>query len=108
MTNIISRVQPGKNGRIPAQCTNPAKFHQTYSCDFSKMCEREFDALNSVEQRSPHGQCVVPDAGKKRKKLSWTGFFITDEELPNIVERVMLAYDRNRAQTCIYQRKSSS
>ena len=42
----------------------------------------------------PHGECVVPDDGKNRKKLSWTGFFITDEELPYIVERVMMAYDK--------------
>ena len=30
MTNIIARVQPGVGGRIPAQCTNPIKFYQTY------------------------------------------------------------------------------
>ena len=42
----------------------------------------------------PHGECMVPDAGKKRKTLTWTGFFITDEELPHIVERVVRAYER--------------
>ena len=71
------------------------------------MCGRDFDVLSPMEKRcklneflwrkfsiDPYGKCMVPDAGKKRKTLTWTGFFITDEELPNIVERVMLAYDR--------------
>ena len=52
MTNIISRVQPGKNGSIPAQCTNPVQLHQTYSVSFKKICAREFDALNPTEKRS--------------------------------------------------------
>ena len=34
-----------------------------------------------------------PVGGKKRKTLSWTGFYITDEELPVIVDRVMRAYE---------------
>ena len=41
------------------------------------------------------GRCVVLEAGKKRKTLSWIGFYIIDEELPQIVERVMTAYDRS-------------
>ena len=99
MTNIISRVQPFPDGSMPAQCTNPAKFYQTYSYDFKKICGREFDAkltrfLFRKFSIDPHGKCMVPDAGKKLKTLSWTGFFITDEELPDIVERVMLAYDQ--------------
>ena len=41
----------------------------------------------------PFGKSMVPEAGKKRKIGSWIGFYITDEELPEIVERVMWAYD---------------
>ena len=45
----------------------------------------------------PLGKRMVPEDAKKRKKLSWIGFYITDEELPLIVHRVMAAYDVTRA-----------
>ena len=35
---------------------------------------------------------MVPEASKRRKTGSWIGFYITDEELPEIVERVMWAH----------------
>ena len=36
---------------------------------------------------------MLPEAGKQRKIGSWIGFYITDEEVLEIVERVMWAYD---------------
>ena len=38
---------------------------------------------------------MVPAVGgkKKIKSLSWTGFYITGDELPAIVDRVMSAYE---------------
>ena len=41
----------------------------------------------------PFGKSMVPEAGKKRKIGCWIGFYITDEEVLEIVERVMWAYD---------------
>lgn len=107
ISKIIERVQPGFGGLVPAACGDPLKFHRVYSCDFKKNCgAQSFEELSASEQRAklttflfakfstdPFGKRMVPENGKRRKTLSWTGFYITDDELPRIVERVMIAYE---------------
>ena len=104
-STIIERVQPGKGGLVPAACRDPLKFHKSYSNDFKKTCGCGFNELSPTDQRAklttflfakfstdPDGKHMIPENGKRRKILSWTGFYITDEELSQIVERVMIAY----------------
>ncbi len=45
------------------------------------------------------GVVMRPDDKKRRKTLSWPGFFILDDELPQIVDRVMIAWNVHRDHT---------
>ena len=94
---------------MPIQCTDPLKFHGTYSSDFKKICGADFENLSPEEQRDGlskflfrkfsidwEGMVMVPEGNKRRKVLCLNGFYITDEELPHLVDRVMTAYDRAR------------
>ena len=107
-SKIIDRVQPGVGGDVPAPCRDPVKFHKSYSSDFKKCCGCDFEELSPSEQRAkltaflfqkfstdPKGKHMVPADGKRRKTLSWIGFYITDDELPRLVDRVMLAYENS-------------
>ena len=105
-SNIIARLQPDVRNRVPAQCSDPVKFTQIHGAAFERSYGGGFHALDPREQRSklaeflrqkflldPFPKSMLPEAGKKRKIGSWIGFYITDEEVPEIVERVMWAYD---------------
>ena len=109
-SGIIDRVQPGYGGAIPKACSDPQKFHGTYAKDFKKIYDGKFEDLGAHDQRRAVmaflqmkfstdrlGECMVPEDAKRRKTLSWKGFYITDEELPRICQRVMAAYDATRA-----------
>ena len=109
-SGIIERVQPGYGGRVPAACSDPVKFHKSYAAAFKKSHGSNFQDLSATMQRAtlhaflflkfstdPLGKRMVPEDAKRRKTLSWIGFYITDEELPLIVQRVMAVYDVTRA-----------
>jgi hypothetical protein len=98
-------------GKQPIQSTDPNKFHRTYASSFKEICKRGFNELSPGEQREklseflrkkfsvdPVGKVMVPKEGKRRKILSWSGFHITDDELPAIVDRVIHAYGASRSE----------
>ena len=104
-SGIITRVEAGHGGEIPKQCSDPVAFFATYATGFVNSYQGNFRNLDADEQSQAltnflrrkfstdrYGQCMGPQNPKRRKKLSWMGFFITDVELPQIVERVMAAY----------------
>jgi hypothetical protein len=105
-SGFLARVAPVKStGRIPRSCTDPGRFHNTYSVVFREICKGPFEDLPECEQHAklseflfkkfstdPAEKKMAPAAGKKRKLLSWPGFHITDIELPQLVHRVIAAY----------------
>jgi len=108
---IAQRVDPKKcfQGKMPIQCTDSSRFHGSYSSDFKKICGADFENLSPEEQRDGLSKflfrkfsidwemvVMVPEGNKRRKTLSWNGFYITDEELLHLVDRVMTAYDSAR------------
>ena len=108
-SGILERVKPGHGGKIPKQCSDPGAFHGTYATAFVKYYEGNFEDLEAAEQRQvletflrvkfsidKMGQCMVPEDVKRWKVLSWTGFYITEDELLEIVEKVMTAYETHR------------
>jgi hypothetical protein len=112
VSGIIARVQAGKDGRIPVQTYCAAAFHKSYSVDFRKLCGMAWDELPTSDQHlklaaflkkkfstDKQGVDMCPDDMKRRKTLQWTGFFILDIELPQIVDRVMIAWNVYRHHT---------
>ena len=107
-TKIVERVQPGKDGKIPAQCYDAIKFNKTYAVPFQKLCMQPSKELSASAQREtlrrflfqkfsvdPEGLHMTPPPGKRLKTLSWQGFYMTDTELSTIVDRVVTVYLRS-------------
>ena len=105
-------MKPGYGGKIPKQCSDPGAFHASYATAFVKNYEGNFEDQEAAEQRlaletflrekfstDNMGQVMVPEDVKRQKVLSWTGFYITEDELLKIVENVMTAYETHRAQS---------
>ncbi len=114
VNKIIDRVRPGNDGKIPVQTHDAAEFHKSYSSFFRKHCGMAWDELPTSDQplklstflqqkfsTDPQGKVMRPHYTKRRKTLSWTGFYILDSELPEIVERVMTAWNIHEHQTCL-------
>ena len=110
---LLKRIVAEKchGGKQPIQSTDATKFHRTYSSSFKDICGCGFNELSPGEQREklsaflfkkfsvdPVGKVMVPREGMPRKTLSWWGFHITDDELPQIVDRVIHAYGASRAE----------
>ena len=51
-SGVVERVQPGFGGRVPAVCSDPVKFHKSYSSAFKKSCGCNFQDLSASEQRA--------------------------------------------------------
>ena len=94
-----------KTGRIPRAARDTTKFHRVYWKDFQVICLQPFSELTEAEQYAalrlflwrkfstdPSGKAMVPPEGKKAKKLSWAGFWLTEVEVESISEAVMSAY----------------
>ena len=109
--NYIYRIEPDCNtGLIPLAARNTTKFHRVYWTAFQEVCGAEFHSLSYDEQRTaltnfllkkfstdPEGKQMKPPAGKKRKTLSWQGFWLSDEEAKDIVETILQCYHTHRA-----------
>ena len=104
-TNYIERITTEQK---PIQCFDVRKFHRTYAKPFAELFRptalrdltldelRHYLKLFFLQKFStdPHGGCMTPAQGKKRRTLSWVGFFITDAEADLIVGRVVTGWQK--------------
>ena len=110
-SKYLERIQPNDNtGQIPLAARDTTKFHRVYWSAFQQVCGAEFHSLSYDEQRTaltnfflktlstdPEGKQMEPPTGKKRKTLSWRGFWLSDEEAKDIVETILQYYHTARA-----------
>ena len=110
-TQIIDRVKPGRGQKaVPKQCSDPIAFHESYATGFVKSYDGNFDELEATDQcqvlesflrakfsTDKYGKCMVPEDLKRRKVLTWSGFYITEDELQDILKQVLTAYRHSRA-----------
>jgi hypothetical protein len=93
---------------LPSTARNPERFHTVQVISFHEICGAPFVDLPENEQRAklsafllkkfsvdPKGKVMTPPGNTKWRTLSWPGFFVTDIEAAQIVDRVVTAY-RNR------------
>ena len=103
--NLISRVQPDRKGKIPSQRNDPVTFRRSFGQFFSTFCDGSYDDLSVKDQQKKLNELlfykfsVDPDtismlpAKKGNVFFAWRGFYITHDELPEVVERVLKAYN---------------
>ena len=100
------------SGNVPRAACDTTKFHRVYWKAFQRICVQPFGELTQEQQTTalkmflrqkfstdPHGRTMVPPKGRRRKRLSWVGFWLTEEEISYISESVMAGYyiQRNHA-----------
>ena len=104
--NLVDRIDCVRaSGNVPRAACDTTKFHRVYWKAFQRICVQPFGELTQEQQTTalkmflrqkfstdPHGRTMVPPKGRRRKRLSWVGFWLTEEEVSYISESVMAAY----------------
>ena len=92
------------------------RFYCTYAGKFMRTCKEKYDsqwlAMTPVQKATivhafifekftldPSGRCMLPGPGQKPKKrndAAWPDFWLSDEELDEVVTQVMIAYEAHR------------
>ena len=97
------------SGLVPKAAHDTTKFHRVYWKDFQTICGQPFGELTQAQQTTalrtflrqkfstdPFGETMVPPKGRTRKLLSWAGFWLTEAEVVQITEAVLVAYEIQR------------
>ena len=97
------------SGFVPRAAHDTTKFHRVYWKDFQTICGQPFGKLTRAQQTTalrtflrqkfstdPFGKTMVPPEGSTPKLLSWAGFWLTEAEVGQITEAVLVAYEIQR------------
>ena len=108
--DLLKRIDSVRvSGHVPRAAHDTTKFHRVYWKAFQRVCGQPFGELARAQQTTalrnflwqkfstdPSGRAMVPPKGRRRKKLSWAGFWLTEEEVMQISEAVIAAYHMHR------------
>ena len=105
MTRDYSQYKHG----LPRASYDMEWFHHLYCKKFAKGCDPPWLQMTPPQQwerlrafifqkftLDPRGRCMLPvpgEKGKQRNEASWPGFWLSDQELDDIVTQVMTAYE---------------